>query len=178
MLTFALQLHAANSTTVLTGRVLDVHDGDTMKVQLSSGPISVRLAGIDAPEVKQEHGPESTAALKNLVVGAVVDLQAAGQKSYDRMVAIVYVGDLNVNAQMVKLGAAWAARDYLRKRKDVDVCAYESAARALKRGLWAQPSSLWIEPGEWRNRKKRNYRYTDYSRETTVHCIAAIGRKK
>ena len=165
-----------SSTPVLRGKVFDVHDGDTIKVQLDSGPIKVRFHGVDAPELNQAHGGESRNALLRLVNNRVVDLEPIGQSSYDRLVAIVYVGDVNVNEAMVKSGEAWAARKYLRKRDDADWCAYENAARQMRRGLWSQRPEDWIDPREWYHRKKRHYVYKDHSAETTAKCIAAIGK--
>ena len=165
-----------SSTLVLRGKVFDVHDGDTIKVQLDSGPISVRFFGIDAPELKQAHGAESRNALARLVENKIVELEPIGQTSYDRLVAIVYVGDVNVNEEMVKSGEAWAARKYLRKRAESSWCAYENAARQMRRGLWSQRPEEWIDPREWYHRKKRHYKYKDYSAETTAKCIAAIGK--
>jgi len=51
---------------VLAGTVTSVIDGDTIKVQLSSGPITVRLAHIDAPE---SHQPGGGAATRTLMHG-------------------------------------------------------------------------------------------------------------
>lgn len=177
---FALLAIAAGAqddpSYILRGRVFDVHDGDTIKVQLDSGPINVRFHGIDAPELNQSYGDRSRDALARLVGNQLIDLEPTGQYSYDRMVAIVYVGDANVNEQMIKSGDAWAALKYLRKRADAEWCAFENAARQMRRGLWAQPPSEWIDPREWYHRKKRNYKYKDYSQETTAKCIAAIGK--
>jgi endonuclease YncB( thermonuclease family) len=162
-------------TLVLQGRVLDVHDGDTIKVQLDSGPISVRLHGIDAPERNQPHGEESTAALARLVGGKSVDLEPVGQKSYGRLVAIVYVGSINANKRMIEGGEAWAARKYLRKERDAHWCMDENAARAAKRGIWSQPPEQWIDPREWFHREEGQMKFTDYSHENTFRCLAAIG---
>ena len=46
----------AKGQPVLVGTVLSVTDGDTIKVQLSSGPMSVRFHSIDAPEKDQPWG--------------------------------------------------------------------------------------------------------------------------
>ena len=165
-----------DSTPVLRGTVLDIHDGDTIKVQLDSGPISIRFHGIDAPELNQSHGKVSRTALQKLVRGRHVDLEPTGQESYDRMVAIVYVGDTNVNERMIKDGEAWAARKYLRKDQDAEWCAYENAARQSHSGLWRQSPKDWIDPREWYHREKRHYKYTDYSQETTARCLSAIGK--
>ena len=95
---------------VLVGTVSRVVDGDTIVVQLSSGSIRVRLYGIDAPEHNQPGGPEATAALKSLVGGARVELEPVSQDRYNRMVARVRRGRMDVNAQMVRQGHAWVYR--------------------------------------------------------------------
>ena len=48
---------------VLVGTVTKVTDGDTIKVQLSSGPITVRFGSIDAPEKNQPWGRRARTAL-------------------------------------------------------------------------------------------------------------------
>ncbi len=93
---------------------------------------------------------------------------------YGRLVAIVYAGDVDVNAELVKQGHAWAFRKYMRKTEDADLCALEQAARSDKRGLWALPANERIAPWEWRKRGNRPT-FTDYSGETAENCIAAIG---
>jgi|GEM_PF-819402 len=165
------------SFPVLRGRVLVVHDGDTIKVQLDSGPISIRFFGIDAPELSQSYGLESRRALAKLVDGREVDIEPTGQNSYERMVAVVYVGRTNVNEAMIKSGDAWVARKYVRKRQNAAWCAYENVARESRLGLWAQPATKWIDPDEWRDRKRRHYKYHDYSAETTSRCFQALGRR-
>ena len=46
----------ATQAPVLVGTVTYVTDADTLKVQLQSGPITVRLDSIDAPEHDQPQG--------------------------------------------------------------------------------------------------------------------------
>ena len=83
---------------VLFGTVTRVVNGDTLVVQLSSGPIRVRLYGIDAPEHNQPGGREAAAALTSLVNGERVELEPINQDRYSRMVAHVLRGQLDVNA--------------------------------------------------------------------------------
>lgn len=52
------------SSESLIGKVIAVHDGDTITLQNESGYKKIRLAGIDAPELKQPYGAESRAALR------------------------------------------------------------------------------------------------------------------
>ncbi len=51
----------------LTGKVVGVHDGDVLTL-LGAGnqPVKVRLAGMDAPELKQPYGQQAKQALSAL----------------------------------------------------------------------------------------------------------------
>lgn len=103
----------AQDNPVLVGTVTKVTDGDTIKVDLSSGPITVRLGSIDAPESDQPGGREATLALEQLVLNREVALDVIEQDRYERLVAVVYVDDGNINEWMVQQGHAWAYRQYL-----------------------------------------------------------------
>jgi endonuclease YncB( thermonuclease family) len=166
----------SGDSPVLVGKVFKVTDGDTIKVQLQSGPINVRLDSIDAPESNQPHGAEAKAALATMVANREVQLEVVSQDRYERLVAIVYVGDLNVNEQMVQQGHAWAYRQYLKNRQ---YCEWEGAARQQRLGLWALPTSDWIFPSDWR-RLRRNQidEPQDFSNETVAACKAAVGKRR
>ena len=69
---------------VLTGTVTSVIDGDTIKVQLSSRPITVRLAHIDAPESYQPGGGAATRALHARILAQDVSLQVIEQAGEQR----------------------------------------------------------------------------------------------
>lgn len=159
---------------VLVGTVTQVTDGDTIKVQLSSGPITVRFDSIDAPERDQPWGNEASEALAGLLDGEEVALEIVTQDRYERLVAVVYLGDENINKWLVQQGHAWAYRQYL---KDTDFCDWEGSARSSRRGLWALPGNERHAPWEWRSVKRGlTSGYTDYTRETVANCIAAINR--
>ena len=160
---------------VLAGRVVRIVDGDTIDVTLDSGRIRVRMHSIDAPEHDQPGGAASKAALAVLVDGADVELEPVGQESYGRMVAVVYRGDDNINAEMVAAGQAWVAREYAR---DPRYCEAEMVARAARLAVWALPADQQIAPWEWRavQRRKRSG-YSDYSGETLERCVAAMGKR-
>jgi endonuclease YncB( thermonuclease family) len=159
---------------VLVGTVLSVTDGDTIKVQLSSGPISVRFHSIDAPEKNQPWGMKARAALASRLERQQVSLDVDTQDRYERLVATVYLGDENINAWMVQEGHAWAYRDYL---KDPQYCHSEADARARRLGLWNLPPIY--APWEWRAYQRDSSQgFSDYSGETASNCIAAMhGRR-
>ena len=163
----------AQEAPVLDGVVVGVTDGDTVDVRLDSGMVRIRLHAIDAPERGQAHGQAAKAALSALVFGKAVHVEPFEQDRYDRLVARLWLGDLDVNAEMIKLGYAWVYRRYA---DDAAYCAYEKAARDLRRGVWNPPQPSVIAPWEWRRRKTLEGRFTDYSRETVAECVATLGR--
>ena len=66
---------------------------------------------------------------------------------YGRKVGRPYVGDLDVCEEMVRIGAAWAYRQYLR---DENLLAIEAEAKSEKRGLWGLSEAQKVPPWEWR----------------------------
>lgn len=157
---------------VLEGRVVKVVDGDTIDVQLQSGSIRIRFHAVDAPETSQDHGREASAALSALIMGKEVQIEPFEQDRYDRLVGVVYMRELNVNAELVRNGHAWAMRRYMRKA-DANLCSLEAAARDQRRGLWA--SSNAIAPWEYR-RSKKGTATPGHTPPTEAQCIAAIGK--
>ena len=162
---------------VLVGTVLSVTDGDTIKVQLSSGPMSVRFHSIDAPEKDQPWGLDARSALAGRLAGRRVELEVWTQDRYERLVATVHLGGENINAWMVQEGHAWAYRDYM---KDPAYCVSEADARARRLGLWSLPPSSTYAPWEWRaHQRDASKGFSDYRGETAANCIAAMhGRGK
>jgi endonuclease YncB( thermonuclease family) len=169
----SLGLRAGNRT-VLPGVVVGVVDGDTVDVKLQSGMIRIRLHAIDAPESAQPYGKSARQALSSLVFGRAVEVEPYQQDRYDRLVARLWLGELDVNAEMVKRGMAWAYRRYA---DDPAYCVYEKNARDRQRGLWSLPLAQRPPPWEWRQRRTRGGQFTDYSNESVAACVASLGKK-
>ncbi len=92
---------------ILTGRVVGVHDGDTLTLLVAGNqPVTARLAGIDAPELAQPYGQKAKQALSALAFGKEARIESAGPDKYGRTLGTVYVGTVNVNAALVEQGAA------------------------------------------------------------------------
>jgi len=175
-LTLALSLCLAVDAAedpILPGVVVGIVDGDTADIRLQSGMIRVRLHAVDAPERDQPHGAASKQALSKLVYGKQVNVEPIEQDRYDRLVARLWLDGLDVNAEMIRQGAAWVYRRYA---DDPAYCAYEKAARDLKRGLWSLPLDQRTAPWEWRKRKTLDGRFTDYGSEPLAACVASLGR--
>ena len=146
---FALLLIAASPGAVFTARVVKIVDGDTISVEVGGkGSQRVRLIDIDTPEKDQPYGREARQALAALVSDREVRLETHGADDYGRLLARVFVGEVDVNAELVRSGAAWVFRRY---SDDPTLIALEAEARAQRRGLWALPPTERIPPWRWRH---------------------------
>jgi len=97
------------------GRVIKVYDGDTItiasKLPFNDSPLyrlSVRLNGIDAPEIKGKSEDEKTAAkhtrdaLAALILNKYVTLKNIHSEKYGRILADVYCGELCLNEWLIR----------------------------------------------------------------------------
>jgi endonuclease YncB( thermonuclease family) len=135
----ALVATLANAET-LSGRVVGVHDGDTITVlDIQKRPHKIRLAQIDAPEKRQPFGEQSTQSLSELVSEEQVMLDCPTTDRYKRRICTVFVGNMNVGLEQVRRGMAWVYREYATDKQYLLV---EAKAKNAKRGLWADPNPI------------------------------------
>ncbi len=138
---------------VFDGPLAWVSDGDTLRVRVRGQGMDVRLADVDAPERDQPYGWQAKLELIELVRDAHIVLVPRDIDQYGRVVAYVWVGDVEVNRELVKRGAAWFYAEYAQSD---DLYREEERARATKVGLWVLPSGERIEPWEWRRRERES----------------------
>ena len=132
----------------ISGKVIGIADGDTFTLLTTDKQqVKIRLAEIDAPESGQPYGNESKQALSDLIFGKDVRVVEQTTDRYGRTVGRPYVGGLDVSAEMVRMGAAWAYRDYL---KDKRLLTLEGRAKTNKRGVWGLSETQNMAPWEWR----------------------------
>ena len=145
-----------SSTSLVSGPVtlISVGDGDTVRVTDKVGnKVTIRLACIDAPETSQgASGKWSTKTLKGLIQGKSISLKPQVKDRYGRTVAEIYRGSTNVNLQMVKLGAAFAYRKYLKHCDSDTYIRAETTAINRRLGVWG-PYKMDLKP--WDYRRKR-----------------------
>lgn len=123
-------------------RVIRITDGDTLTVRAGEKNFRVRLHGIDAPERGQAFGTKAREFLADGIAGKAVALRVLGVDRYGRLIAELLIGTTNWNIELLRAGMAWHYAEY------DDSHAYkaaEAAARASRRGLWADlaPEAPW-----------------------------------
>lgn len=91
----------AGTDEVLVGKVVGVHDGDTLTVLT---PAKVRLNGIDAPESGQAFGEKSKQALSAMVFGKDVRIVITDTDRYDPAGNIVIVVRTDVGTSGYLIG--------------------------------------------------------------------------
>lgn len=127
---------AQAKTEVWQGWVSWVMDGDTVLVVPSGQkePVKLRLDAMDAPETCQAGGSAARNALIGLALRQPVQVQALGQDSYGRDIGRLTVHGLDLGAEMVRSGMAWA---YRFRTGRGPYAALQRQAQQEKRGLFA-----------------------------------------
>ncbi|MEN8141764.1 MAG: thermonuclease family protein [Thermodesulfobacteriota bacterium] len=134
------------------GKVMQVIDGDTVKVARNGSIEKIRLYGIDAPEKDQPFGRKATGSAAQLTLGEVVRVEEVTRDRYGRLVATIWLGQQNINQTMVEQGYAWVYPAYCHKSFCRKWRQIEAEARAGRQGLWAAERPM--PPWQWRKRDK------------------------
>lgn len=147
---------ANNVQLVIEGKVIGVHDGDTVTVlDQNNKKFTIRLQGIDAPELKQEFGAASQKNLSGMVMAKQVSIYWSKVDKYRRTVGTIMLDGHDINIEQVKAGVAWHYKKYEDEQSPADRRTYaaaEETARAAKLGLWSAANS--VAPGDWRQEVK------------------------
>lgn len=145
---------AENNNNRIYGKALHVSDGDTIIFQPAQGEkFKIRMYGIDAPEKSQPYGPQSTGILKSLILNEKLNVEIFNTDRYGRKVAKIYVGKQDINAEMLRLGAAWHYRYYDKSSSYQQYEDLEKYARQNRKGLWHRNNPM--PPWEYRQRSQR-----------------------
>jgi endonuclease YncB( thermonuclease family) len=129
-----------------------VIDGDTIVIN----KVHYRLWGIDAPETHElcpdgwPAGRAATTYIRGLLKGHAVTCDARGRDKYGRTIGLCHADGVDIQAEMVKAGMAWAFVRYSRDYVDE-----EGAANGAHLGIFAHH----CEPAwEWRAERQHGQR--------------------
>jgi micrococcal nuclease len=133
-----------STSKILQVTVVKVSDGDTVQDETPEGTkLKIRLYGIDVPEIAhgkmpgQPMGKESLIVLKNKIPNKHVRVDLIDVDRHRRIVAMLWMGNRNINLEMVKEGYAEAYREYLKDPFRQTFVEAEKEARTAKKGIWA-----------------------------------------
>lgn len=138
--------------------VLRVIDGDTIEVSLNNKKETVRLIGIDAPEIKDPRksvecfGKEALDKAREILDGKTIILESdptQGERDkYGRLLRYVFVDDLNFNKLMISEGFAheytYQSNPY---KYQLEFIQAAKEARESNRGLWDECRDPEINSG-------------------------------
>ena len=134
-----------------------ITDGDTIVIN----DIRIRFTGSDAPESyffgktqtctdgagrEWECGNAATEKLKQLINDQIVRCSDEGKDRYGRTLGICYVGEMDLQAEMVKSGMAVAYLRYSDRYEQE-----QNFAKKAKAGMWG---GEFQEPEAWRRENR------------------------
>lgn len=108
----------------------------------------MRYLGIDCPEADCDMGIVASDINKALVEGKIVELECDVSETdeYDRLLRYVYVGDVLVNAELIRLGYAHAVTLAPDLAHADEFLQLEQDARLEGRGMWGLEGSPTAVP--------------------------------
>jgi endonuclease YncB( thermonuclease family) len=133
--------------------IADVRDGDTLVIHEQK----IRLQGIDAPELHQTCkknqqsypcGSHAKQELWQLTDGMEVRCEIAEYDKYQRALGHCFVGEINLNSEMVRTGHSLAYTHYSKR-----YLPQENEARARRVGIHA---GTYVTPWQWRRTHPRS----------------------
>lgn len=129
------------------GEVVDVIDGKTILLQISSGRLKVELQYIDVPAPGHEMHARVVHHLRSLVMNKVVEYRPKLMLK-DRSIGRVLLRDADISQQMLRDGAAWHIESQISGQEKTEFDKYAATAALAKnenRGLWSmtEPRPAW-----------------------------------
>jgi micrococcal nuclease len=144
-----LGLASVASAASLEGVVVRVVDGDTIHVRVADRVEKVRYIGVNTPEVhhptkgEEPGGRQAMTINRTLVEHRAVRLETdvRSRDRHGRLLAYVWVGDVMVNAELVRRGYAQVMTVPPNVRHQALFVKLQRDAREREQGLWRRPDT-------------------------------------
>ena len=139
-------------------KIIKIFDGDTVRVKGFGLQFTIRLVGIDTPELgkkrkkDQPYSQEAKKKLTRLIHKKTISLEQYGTGSYNRVLAEIFVNATNINLEMVRSGLAEVYQGKLPNGLEASLYfqAEKMAKQSLK-GMWVQ-GTAYESPRLWRKK--------------------------
>ena len=115
--------------------VIDVIDGDTLRVAYFDLPITLRISCIDAPELRKNMGLQSREFLLNLLKDKEISFEVLRRDAYNRYIADVKHEQKRIDELMVEAGMAYHWTKYSNNQLLFEL---EKKAQIQKIGIWTE----------------------------------------
>jgi len=138
--------------------IVKIFDGDTIQVKGFGLKFTIRLVGIDTPELgkkgkkRQPYSLQAKQKLTQLIRKRPISLKQYGVGGYNRVLAEIFAGETNLNLEMVRSGLAEVYRG--KRPKGFDAAPYlqaEKRAKQSRKGMWIQ-GATYTSPWRWRKK--------------------------
>jgi endonuclease YncB( thermonuclease family) len=133
----------------LSGRVVDVLDGDTLTIESNAKKLfRVRLKEVDAPEAGQTFGRQARQFVEGLALQKTVAVKYGTLDRYGRAIGEVILPDGRLlNRELLRFGFAWHYRVHF---------PVDESLREWEYQAWKQKAGLAVPP--WKFRRENNSR--------------------
>lgn len=139
LLAILLCAFSASGQVTMSGKVVDVIDGDTVVIEIPSGKFEATLQFIETPTREQAMFETVKQHLRQLVFGKSVVFRAR-TISYEASTGQLTLNDIDMSEQMLRDGAAWHIPMRFTAQQSDEHARYasqEAAARKEDRGIWS-----------------------------------------
>ena len=130
---------------VLIGKVVDVHDGNTIELLLIKENVSykIQLDGIDCPEIEQPFGFEAKRLLEKNLRGERVEVLVERKNRWGiRQAVVLTKSGEDFRLKLLAEGLAWTSeKDPIPEFESIRI-----EAKTMHKGLWKSedPTPPWV----------------------------------
>ncbi len=140
------------------GKVLNVIEGDLLKVEMDGRRVRVELAGVDSPVRGQPYRDEARAFTVRLVQNKNITVRVVDTGDAGHVVGeVLFGGEKTLNRELVAAGMAWHRGSWFARYPELRTA--QEQARRARRGLWRDPKPVppWEFLGDksWRDGKEK-----------------------
>ncbi len=132
---------------ILIGKASQIMEGDTFKLDvLGATETTIRLVGVDAPELDQPFGNEARIWLTEKTDGQILRVELKDKDQEGRSLGDVYIGARWLNHELLIAGLAWHE---VKSSQDIRLAQAQLEARSKFAGIWR--SASLVAPWDYRN---------------------------